>query len=105
MSDSFGYSGDNAAEAKRYELNCDMRIITCRHQINNVRANPAVFRTSLQIADYCRQRGRDDGLTKGKIKISSGREVSVGVLTWSNAAKKVQAIKAANTTGMLLWGK
>ena len=27
------------------------------------------------------------------------------MLTWSNAAKKVQAMKAANTTGMLLWGK
>ena len=105
MSDSFAYSGDSAAEARRYELNGDMRMITCRHQINDIRPNPAVFRTSLQIADDCRQSSCNDGLMKKSNKISSGRESSVSVLTWSNAAKKVQAMKAANTTGMLLWGK
>jgi len=105
MSDSFAYSGDTAAEARRYELNRDIRIVNCRHQINNARPDPAIFRTSLQIADDCWQRGGDDGLTEGEIKVGSGQEISVGGLTWSNAARKVQAIKAANTMGRLLWGK
>jgi len=83
MSDSFAYSGDNAAEARRYDLNCGMIIITCRHQINNVRSNPAIFRTSLQIADDCRQRGRDDGLILGSVHVG-------GFSWWAHLVQRCQ---------------
>lgn len=72
MSDSFPYSGANAAEARRYALNRDEMRATCTQGIH-VPANPAVVCTPLQFADDRRQCGRDDGLTEWSGRKTLGR--------------------------------
>jgi len=65
MSDSLPYNGANAAEGRRYALDCDKMITRRIRQMDgHVRSDPAVVRTPLQLASNRRQCGRNNRLSR-----------------------------------------
>lgn len=83
MSDSFPYRGANAADARRYALNGDEMVITCIRRVNHVPPNPAVVCTSLQFADDCWQRSRDDCLFRAD-RTSHEDQTGWGKFGWAS---------------------